>query len=162
MVTIKKYSNRRLYDTERSCYLNIQELAELIRGGTEVRVVDAKSGDDLTQPVLLQVLGEVAGDVLPTTMLHRIIRATGSDPWQKALRQQISTGMNLMSAQMDHMEKVFFQQKARPAPSSEGFTRPAESRPPEPDASPPPPKNEPDDLDALRARLAALEERLRS
>lgn len=160
MVVIKKYSNRRLYDTSRSRYLNIQELAEIIREGNEVKILDATSGEDLTQPVLLQVLIEVGGEVLPTPMLHRIIRATGGDPWQRTLRQQIATGMKLMAAQMDHVEKVFFQNKPPPAPPSPQAQPPAEEPPAEQPSSAAQPQAS-DELDALRARLAALEERLK-
>ena len=162
MVVIKKYSNRRLYDTSRSRYLNIQELADLIREGAEVTIQDATTGEDLTRPVLLQVLIEVGGDVLPPSMLHRIIRATGEDPWQRTLRQQIATGMKLMAAQMDHVEKVFFQKKAAaPPPPTERQPAKEPAKEPEPPDEPPRPQGH-DELDALRSRLAALEERLKS
>ena len=52
---IKKYGNRRLYDTDASRYITLEELTEKIRVGAEVRVVDAKSGRDLTQPTLTQI-----------------------------------------------------------------------------------------------------------
>ncbi len=55
MRLIKKYSNRRLYDTETSGYITLDELAEIIRGGSDVRVVGAKSGEDLTRWELLFV-----------------------------------------------------------------------------------------------------------
>ncbi len=160
MVVIKKYSNRRLYDTSRSRYLNIQELAEIVREGSEVKVLDASTGDDLTQPVLLQVLIEVGGDVLPSSMLHRIIRASGEDPWQKALRQQIATGMKLMAAQMDHVEKVFFKGKSAPPPAADPPQEPPDTAEDETPPSPAAPEAG-EELDELRARLAALEARLK-
>lgn len=75
-VIIKKYSNRRLYDTDDSRYLTQDELAEKIRGGVDVRVVDAKTGADLTQGTLTQIIieGRGAGRLLPTNLLHQLIR----------------------------------------------------------------------------------------
>ncbi|MDX9720195.1 MAG: polyhydroxyalkanoate synthesis regulator DNA-binding domain-containing protein [Myxococcota bacterium] len=61
MVTIKKYSNRRLYDTSQSRYITQDELAEMIRAGAEPKVVDAKSGEDLTQATLTQIVMESRG-----------------------------------------------------------------------------------------------------
>ena len=71
-VLIKKYSNRRLYDTEASSYLTQDELAEKIRSGADVRVMDAKSNEDLTQATLTQIIieGRGAGKLLPVPLLH--------------------------------------------------------------------------------------------
>ena len=55
---IKKYENRRLYDTEESRYVNLEEVAALIRGGAQIQVVDAKSGEDLTRHVMAQIIVE--------------------------------------------------------------------------------------------------------
>lgn len=76
MITIKKYSNRRLYDTSRSQYITLEELATLIRDGEDVQVQDAKSGEDLTQGVLAQIIIESRGaaKLLPTSMLTQLIR----------------------------------------------------------------------------------------
>lgn len=76
MKTIKKYSNRRLYDTDQSEYITLQELADLIADGDDVEVIDAKSGADLTQSVLAQVVVESKGAVrlLPVPVLTRMIR----------------------------------------------------------------------------------------
>jgi len=76
MVIIKKYGNRRLYDSARSRYINLEELAAIIRAGEAVQVVDAKTNEDLTHEVLMQVVLEVLkGDaLLPTTLLRRLIR----------------------------------------------------------------------------------------
>ena len=51
-VTIKKYANRRLYDTESSAYITLDRLAEMVREGREFEVVDAKTGEDITRQVL--------------------------------------------------------------------------------------------------------------
>ena len=55
-IVIKKYENRRLYDTSASRYVNLEAVAELLREGREVQVVEAKSGDDITRQVLTQII----------------------------------------------------------------------------------------------------------
>ena len=73
---IKKYSNRRLYDTSQSQYITLEELANKIRAGHEIKVIDAKSEDDLTQAVLAQIIIESRGAarLLPAKMLTQLIR----------------------------------------------------------------------------------------
>ena len=60
LVVIKKYENRRLYDTANSRYINLEEIAQMVRSGTSVQVLDAKSGEDLTRVVLTQIIVEDA------------------------------------------------------------------------------------------------------
>ena len=76
MRVIKKYSNRRLYDSVQKAYINLEDLTKLIRGGEEVRVVDAKSGADLTQSTLAQIILESRGasKLLPVPLLTQLIR----------------------------------------------------------------------------------------
>lgn len=76
MLVIKKYGNRRLYDTAESRYVTLEELAAKIRGGTDARVVDAKSGEDLTQSTLAQIILESRGAaaLLPVPLLSQLIR----------------------------------------------------------------------------------------
>lgn len=71
---VKKYSNRRLYDTEESRYITLEELAEKVRSGSDVQVVDAKSGEDLTQATLTQIILETSAKLLPVHLLTRLIR----------------------------------------------------------------------------------------
>ena len=78
-VTIKKYGNRRLYDTSTSQYINLEKIATLIRNGKEVRVVDAKTGEDLTRVTLTQIIVEDAkgGPTgLPLELLRQLIVAS--------------------------------------------------------------------------------------
>jgi polyhydroxyalkanoate synthesis repressor PhaR len=76
VVTIKKYANRRLYDTAHSRYITMDELADIVRRGTDVRVVDVESDDDLTQVTLTQIIieGRGAGKLLPVPLLLTLIR----------------------------------------------------------------------------------------
>jgi polyhydroxyalkanoate synthesis repressor PhaR len=78
-ILIKKYGNRRLYDTSNSRYVNLEEIAALIREGKQVQVVDAKSGDDLTRVTLTQIITEDAKDKptgLPLELLRQLIVAS--------------------------------------------------------------------------------------
>jgi polyhydroxyalkanoate synthesis repressor PhaR len=77
---IKKYPNRRLYDTEISSYITIEDVRQLIVDGEEFEVRDARSGDDLTRQVLLQIIAEHEQDgepLLSTQLLSHIIRFYG-------------------------------------------------------------------------------------
>jgi len=77
---IKKYPNRRLYDTEISSYITIEDVRQLIVDGEEFEVRDAKTGEDLTRQVLLQIIAEHEQDgepMLSTQLLSQIIRFYG-------------------------------------------------------------------------------------
>lgn len=77
---IKKYPNRRLYDTEISSYITIEDVRQLIIDGEDFQVRDARSGDDLTRQVLLQIISEHEQDgepMLSTQLLSQIIRFYG-------------------------------------------------------------------------------------
>lgn len=79
VILIKKYGNRRLYDTAGSRYVNLDDLAAHIRAGRDVRVVDAKTGQDLTRVVLTQIITEDAKDKptgLPLELLRQLIMAS--------------------------------------------------------------------------------------
>jgi polyhydroxyalkanoate synthesis repressor PhaR len=79
IVVIKKYGNRRLYDTLASRYVNLDEIAGFIREGKDVRVVDAKTGKDLTRVTLTQIITEDAKDKptgLPLELLRQLVVAS--------------------------------------------------------------------------------------
>ena len=73
---VKKYTNRRLYDTEESRYITLEELAERVRRGADAQVVDARTGEDLTQATLTQIIMESRGAdrLLPVPLLLQLIR----------------------------------------------------------------------------------------
>lgn len=78
-VIIKKYANRRLYDTSTSRYINLEDIAALVRNGKDVQVVDAGSGEDLTRVTLTQIIVEDAKDQpsgLPLELLRQLIIAS--------------------------------------------------------------------------------------
>jgi polyhydroxyalkanoate synthesis repressor PhaR len=79
---IKRYASRRLYNTETSDYVTLEDIAGFIRAGREVQIVDLKSGDDLTRQYLLQIIAEheSKGDsVLPLTVLTDLVRSYTSE-----------------------------------------------------------------------------------
>ncbi|MGG6463552.1 polyhydroxyalkanoate synthesis repressor PhaR [Solilutibacter silvestris] len=98
---IKKYPNRRLYDTEISSYITIEDVRQLILDGEEFEVRDAKSGDDLTRQVLLQIIAEHEQNgepVLTTPMLSQMIRLYG-DSMQGFMGNYLERAMHLFTEQ---------------------------------------------------------------
>ena len=79
MQTIKKYANRKLYHTNRKQYITLDGIAELIRAGEQIQVVDNESGADITAPILAQVVAQTRGrgGLLPTHVLTDLIQAGG-------------------------------------------------------------------------------------
>lgn len=78
MKLIKRYTNRKLYDTERSCYVTLDEIAEMVREGEEVSIVDNRSGEDLTTVTLAQIVYEAEKKdrrLLPLQSLRLIIQS---------------------------------------------------------------------------------------
>jgi len=93
---VKKYGNRRLYDTESSRYITIGELTDRIQRGADVTVLDAKTGQDLTQVTLTQVIieGRRAGHLLPTPLLHQLIRL-GDDALAEFLGRYVTAALEM-------------------------------------------------------------------
>lgn len=79
-VVIKKYENRRLYDTTNSRYVNLDEVAQMLQRGEDVQVVDAATGEDITRLILTQIIVEDAkttGSNFPMDVLRQMVVATG-------------------------------------------------------------------------------------
>jgi polyhydroxyalkanoate synthesis repressor PhaR len=94
-VTIKKYANRRLYDTEQSTYITLDRLGAMIREGREFEVVDAKSGEDITHQVLTQIIVEEesrGSTLLPVNFLRELIGLYGGQV-QGAVPQYLEAAM---------------------------------------------------------------------
>lgn len=78
VLVIKRYTNRRLYNTGTKSYVSYADLAEIVRGGTDIRVIDSKTGEDVTKAVLIQVILEeekTDRTVLPTDFLFQVLRS---------------------------------------------------------------------------------------
>ena len=88
-IIIKKYGNRRLYDTAHSRYINQDEVAEMVRDGRDVQVVDAATGEDLTRLVLTQIIVEHAkepGSAFPLDILRQMVVAYGKATQENTLK----------------------------------------------------------------------------
>jgi len=88
-VVIKKYENRRLYDTTNSRYINQDEIAQMLRSGCDVQVVDAATGEDLTRLVLTQIIVEQAktpDSAFPLDVLRQMVVASSRVTQQGALQ----------------------------------------------------------------------------
>ena len=78
VLEIRKYPNRRYYDSTRSCMVTVEEMCQLIRAGYDLRVTDSKTGEDITPKVLAQIILDLDSaklDVFPVALLHRLIRS---------------------------------------------------------------------------------------
>ncbi|MGV8941539.1 MAG: polyhydroxyalkanoate synthesis repressor PhaR [Lysobacter sp.] len=104
---IKKYPNRRLYDTQISSYITIEDVRQLIVDGEEFEVVDARSGQDLTRQVLLQIITEHEQDgepMLSTQLLSQIIRFYG-DSLQGYMGSYLEQSMQTFMDQQQQFRK---------------------------------------------------------
>jgi polyhydroxyalkanoate synthesis repressor PhaR len=102
-VIVKKYANRRLYNTETSSYITLENLAEMVRKNREFQVLDAKTGEDLTHTVLSQIILEgESGEspMLPSGFLRQIIALYG-DSVQKMVPDYLEASMTAFKGQQD-------------------------------------------------------------
>ena len=157
-VTIKKYANRRLYDTESSAYITLDRLAEMVREGREFEVVDAKSGEDITRQVLTQIIvdEEARGStMLPVNFLKQLIGLYGNS-MQGVVPQYLEAAMDAFKRNQQAIGDAFggnaFAEMAKRNMSmfedaSRAFTPGATKAPATSD----------DDVEQLKAELAALQ-----
>jgi polyhydroxyalkanoate synthesis repressor PhaR len=154
-VVIKRYGNRRLYNTAASRYVNLEDIAALVREGKDVKVVDAKTGRDLTRVTLTQIITEDARDKptgLPLELLRQLIVA--SDEVRQEfimwyLKSAFETYQTVQSALQNRLGEV---QSAilSPVEMMKKFL-----------GGPPPPKTQGEsELETLRRRVVELEARL--
>jgi len=156
-VVIKKYGNRRLYDTAESRYVNLDDLAAMVRAGKDVRVVDAKSGRDLTRVTLTQIITEDAKGKptgLPLELLRQLIVASDEvrqeflmwylksafetyEKLQDAVQNRLSEVQSAILSPVDMMKRLLT-----------GTSSSAKSADPQ------------SEVEALRRRVAELEARL--
>lgn len=107
---IKKYPNRRLYDTQRSCYIVLADIRAMIRDGSDVRIVDSQSGEEITRNILLQIVADReagAERLLTRDLLIKLIRC----------RDDLSS--EAFCAQLEPVLRVFLEQSGRRDPSAE-------------------------------------------
>ena len=180
--TIKKYANRRLYNTGTSTYVTLEDLAAMVKEGEDFLVYDAKTGDDITRQVLAQIIFEqenkAGQNLLPTTFLRQLIRFYGDSMQmvvpkyleqsiatltqeQEKFRKQIANTLSgtpfapleeQVRRNMELFQQTFSMFKPFAAP------RPATSAEPEPDANAEAPKDS--NIDELRQQMKEMQDRL--
>jgi polyhydroxyalkanoate synthesis repressor PhaR len=104
-VVVKKYANRRLYDTRSSSYITLDNLAEMVRQGRDFVVYDAKTGEDITRSVLTQIIVEEEGkgrSLLPTAFLRQLIGFYG-DQMQSLVPKYLEQAMAAFAQQQEQM-----------------------------------------------------------
>ncbi|MEP2981369.1 MAG: polyhydroxyalkanoate synthesis repressor PhaR [Lentilitoribacter sp.] len=103
-VVIKKYANRRLYNTGTSAYVTLEDLAEMVRKGEDFTVNDAKSGDDITHSVLTQIIFEqeakTGNTLLPVSFLRQLISFYG-DQMQMVVPSYLEHSMSALTDQQE-------------------------------------------------------------
>jgi polyhydroxyalkanoate synthesis repressor PhaR len=154
-VIIKKYGNRRLYDTSGSRYVNLDDIAALIRAGKEVRVEDAKTGRDLTRVTLTQIITEDAKERptgLPLELLRELIVASDQ------ARQEFI--MWYLKSAFDTYQAVQSAVQNRIGNMHSALLSPVESVKRFLSGGAPPPQED-EEVRALRRRVAELEARLK-
>jgi len=166
---IKRYASRRLYNTETSDYVTLEDIASFIREGRDVQIVDLKSGDDLTRQYLLQIIAEHESrgeNMLPVAVLNDLVRSYTTQSMsvvpqflaasfdmlrdgQTKMMENMST-MNPMT-KMPGFEAMRAQQEAFIKAMTGGMM---------PGSSGPAPEEKPEDLDDIKKELASLQAKL--
>ena len=106
--TIKKYANRRLYNTGTSTYVTLEDLAAMVKEGEDFLVYDAKTGDDITRSVLAQIIFEqenkAGQNLLPTTFLRQLIRFYG-DSMQMVVPKYLEQSIDTLTREQEKFRK---------------------------------------------------------
>jgi polyhydroxyalkanoate synthesis repressor PhaR len=106
--TIKKYANRRLYNTGTSTYVTLEDLASMVKEGEDFLVYDAKTGDDITRSVLAQIIFEqenkAGQNLLPTTFLRQLIRFYG-DSMQMVVPKYLEQSIDTLTREQEKFRK---------------------------------------------------------
>jgi polyhydroxyalkanoate synthesis repressor PhaR len=169
-VIVKKYANRRLYNTRSSSYITLDDLARMTREGIDFQVLDAKTGSDITHQILTQIIMEEESSggeqMLPIGFLRQLISMYGNS-MQAMMPQYLEASMENFRANQAKLQDAF---KASVAP--EAFAKLAETNMamfkaaasafmPKGEAPAPSPAPKPaSDIEALREQMAAMQRKL--
>ncbi|MDH2325419.1 polyhydroxyalkanoate synthesis repressor PhaR [Cereibacter sp. SYSU M97828] len=163
---IKRYASRRLYNTETSDYVTLEDIARFIREGREVQIIDLKSGDDLTRQYLLQIVAEHESrgeNVLPLAVLTDLVRsytsgvnsvvpqflAASFEMLQQNQAKMMENFSTLPIAQVPGFDAMRKQQEAFMKSMMSGWG-----------SAPQPEQTQPDDLAEIKRQLAELQSKL--
>jgi polyhydroxyalkanoate synthesis repressor PhaR len=150
---IKRYSNRKLYDTQESRYVTLEDLEELIRQGKEISVVDASTGEDLTSVTLAQIILENERSrraALPTAFLHQLIKH--GEGWQDFFQKSLQASLEGIITSQREADRIFREWAARAGLVPSAAQPGSEEKRREPAA----------DSDTLRRELELLKDKLRT
>jgi len=181
---IKRYASRRLYNTETSDYVTLEDIAGFIREGREVQIIDLKSGDDLTRQYLLQIIAEHESrgeNVLPINVLTDLVRSYSTQAQsvvpeflamsfemlqdgQSRVMENLGVinpmaampGFEAMKAQQQAFLKAMASGWSAPQTESDAESEPAAESTPEPS----PQSKTGDDLSEIKKQLADLQTKL--
>ena len=170
-IVIKKYANRRLYNTQSSSYITLDDLSRMTREGLDFQVVDAKTGADITHQILTQIImeEEASGEqMLPISFLRQLISMYGNS-MQSLVPHYLEATMDNFRANQRKIQDTW-----KTSMGPEAFAQLAETnmkmfqaaasafmpgaKPPEPPARKPAASS--DDLDALREQMAEMQRKL--
>jgi len=168
-IVIKKYANRRLYNTHSSSYITLEDLAKMTREGLEFTVVDAKSGDDITHSILTQIIVEEESHgthMLPVSFLRDLISMYGNS-MQAMMPSYLEASMANLRKNREQIQSAFTKgMEANPLAAmaeanfkmmqnaAEAFI-PATRK-----ADPAERAGQDDDLAEMRAQMAAMQKKL--
>jgi polyhydroxyalkanoate synthesis repressor PhaR len=158
---IKRYSNRKLYDTQESRYVTLEEIEEMIRGGKEIAVVDASSGEDLTSVTLAQIILENERNrraALPSAFLHQLIKH--GEAWQDFVQRSMRSSLEGIISSQREMDRVFREWSTRAGWGAGAAAGGKSAEAPKRDGAEPDAERLREEVSTLRERLRALEERL--
>lgn len=182
-ITIKKYANRRLYNTGTSTYVTLEDLAAMVKEGEDFLVYDAKTGDDITRSVLAQIIFEqenkAGQNLLPTTFLRQLIRFYG-DSMQMVVPKYLEASIETLTREQEKFRKqmtsafgsgafapleeqvrrnmeLFERTFSMFKPFGIGTLRKESTTEPSPETETPP---ESGDIDELRRQMKEMQERL--
>ncbi|WP_252257821.1 polyhydroxyalkanoate synthesis repressor PhaR [Erythrobacter aurantius] len=170
-IIIKKYANRRLYNTASSSYITLEDLAKMVRENVEFVVYDAKSGDDITHSILTQIIMDEeanGGQMLPVSFLRQLIGMYGNSMQalmpsyleasmanfrenQSKIREAFEKGLSNNPLAAIHETNMAMMRAA-----AETFMPGASSK----RSAPPPRETSNDDIAALREQMAAMQKKL--
>lgn len=173
-IIIKKYANRRLYNTQSSSYITLDDLARMTRDGVDFQVLDAKTGGDITHAILTQIIMEEEANgeqLLPVSFLRNLIGMYGNS-MQALMPQYLDATMDNFRANQARIQEALANSL-----SPDGFTRLAETnmamfqaaaeafmpKTASPKSASPPaatPATEDEDLAQLRAQMKAMQDKL--
>ena len=173
-ITIKKYANRRLYNTSSSSYITLDDLAGMTRDGVEFEVIDAKSGDDITHSILTQIImdEEASGEqMLPVSFLRDLIAMYGNS-MQSMMPQYLEATMANFRTNQTKIQEAFREGIGKTPIGKIHETNmavmralgeailPSGKESDEPEEAPENSTSDDDEIDALRTQMAAMQKKL--